>query len=174
MRKIEVWRFVPAYEGLYMVSNLGRVKSLDRVITYKDGRKACLKGMMLKQHKDKKGYIYVYLSKDGKSKFFYIHRLVAIAFIPNDDPDNKKEINHKDENKQNNCAENIEWCDRTYNINYSISTPIEVYKDGELICVFESQNEAARQLGLFQSAITKVLKGSRNHTGGYTFKYAEK
>lgn len=172
MDYIEEWRFVPAYEGLYMVSNKGRVIN-------------CRTGKILKPGKDKDGYLQVHIFKDGKSKRFYVHRLVALAFIPN--PENLPCVNHKDENKQNNCVENLEWCTNKYNLEYSgiiekfqkagtesIKTPIEVYKNGELVGVFCSQIEAARQLGLDKGNIGKVLKGKYSQTGGYSFKYANK
>ena len=105
MNIIEIWKPVDGYEGLYEVSNLGRVKSL------KYGNEKVLKPV-----KDKDGYLVVSLYRDGKRKMFKIHRLVAIAFIPN--PEGFEQINHIDEDKTNNVALNIEWCDCKYNINF--------------------------------------------------------
>lgn len=101
----EIWKDIEGYEGLYQVSNFGRVKSL-----YFGKEK------ILKQSKHKDEYLQVSLSRNGKKKTFTIHKLVALAFIPN--PDNLLEVNHKDENKQNNHIENLEFCNHTYNINY--------------------------------------------------------
>ena len=91
------------YTGLYEVSNKGRIRNKD--------------GKILKLHKVKEhDYLTVGLYKNKKQKYYSVHRLVAYAFIPN--PEKLPEINHKDENKQNNTVENLEWCDRIYNINY--------------------------------------------------------
>lgn len=104
----QCWNDIPGYEGLYQVSNTGRVRSLN----YKRTGKT----KALKQCTDKDGYKKVVLCKDGKYKTYYIHRLVALAFIPN--PDNLPEVNHKDEDKTNNYYKNLEWCTRKYNNNY--------------------------------------------------------
>ena len=100
--RIENWMPVKGYEGLYEVSDLGKVRNS--------------KGRLMKFYKTK-DYSKVELSKDGVGKKFFIHRLVAEAFIPNSDP-SKTIINHKDENPQNNAVENLEWCTYSYNLNY--------------------------------------------------------
>lgn len=107
---IEMNGVIYDYTGLYQVSNLGRIKRL------KHGR---YKKEMIKstrEHNVKNKYTKVALTKDGKSEHFYVHRIVAAAFIPN--PDNLPVVNHKDENKSNNCVENLEWCTQKYNMNY--------------------------------------------------------
>lgn len=103
----EQWRYVDGYDGMYQVSDLGRVRSL------KFG-----KVIVLRASKDKDGYLMVGLSKDGKTKKSYIHRLVAQAFIENDD-ETKIYINHRDECKQNNRLWNLEWCTASYNQTYN-------------------------------------------------------
>lgn len=116
----EIWKDVKNYEGLYEISNLGNVRSLDKIINganqfgckYKNRKK----GKILKQHINKQGYKKVILVNNNKAKNFQVHRLVAEAFLPN--PSNLPQVNHKDENKQNNCVENLEWCNSSYNINY--------------------------------------------------------
>ena len=100
------------YTGLYQVSNLGRVRSLDRI----DGNGHTLRGRILKLRIDNKGYQYVGLYKNGKRVRFSIHRLVATAFVPN--PDNLPVVNHKDENPSNNVCTNLEWCTQKENLNY--------------------------------------------------------
>lgn len=100
---IEDWKDIPGYEGLYVVSNNGRVMNV------RSGR--VLRGIV-----NNLGYIMVGLSKSGKVKMISVHRLVAEAFIKN--PDNLREVNHKDEDKSNNNVDNLEWCDRKYNVNY--------------------------------------------------------
>lgn len=111
----EVWKDIEGYEGLYQVSNLGRVKSLDRVIMRKKQGAIFKKGTILKPM-EYKGYQYVFLCKDNKQRSIKIHRLVAKAFLHN--PDKLPEVNHKDENKQNNRVDNLEWCNHKYNMNY--------------------------------------------------------
>lgn len=112
----EIWKDVPNYEGLYKVSNFGNVRSKDRKkwngkVFYTQ------KGRLLKQHLDgRKNYLFVSLYKDGKDKQINVHRLVAMTFIPN--PNNYPCINHKNEIKTDNRAENLEWCDSYYNMNY--------------------------------------------------------
>ena len=109
---IEEWRPVIGYEGLYEVSSLGRVRSLDR---YDRMNRFC-EGRILKSYTYRGGYLFVQLSSNGKLKHHLVHRLIAQAFIPN--PDNLPQINHKDEVKSNNCVDNLEWCDSKYNVNY--------------------------------------------------------
>lgn len=107
------------YEGYYEVDQFGRVFSLDRVITVKDGDRVYEKpiaGKQMKQAMHDKGYKIVSLTKDGKTKMHFVHRLVAEAFIPN--PDNLPQVNHKDEDKTNNFLENLEWCTNEYNLMY--------------------------------------------------------
>lgn len=164
----EIWKDVEGYEGLYQVSNFGRVK---RVTT----------GRILKGGKDKYGYLIVNLYKNSVGSIKTIHRLVAEAFIPN--PENKPQVNHVDENKTNNSLDNLEWMTAKENTNHgtrnersgkSQSIPIIAtnLKTGESM-EFYGSNECARQLGLHQASITKVLKGRLKQTGGYTFKYKE-
>lgn len=108
MSEIEIWKDIPGYETLYQVSNFGNVKSLNYRGLEKEG--------ILKSRKNGCGYMFVGLSKDGKEKNFRVHRLVAFAFIPN--PKNLPCVNHKDENKENNTVDNLEWCTHEYNMNY--------------------------------------------------------
>ena len=114
----EIWKAIEGYEGKYEVSNLGRVRSLDRTIIGGAYNSPMFrKGTILKpQPKGYSGYVGLRLCKDGKGENVYIHRLVAKAFIPN--PDNLLDVNHKDENKKNNRADNLEWVTRKENINY--------------------------------------------------------
>ena len=113
---IEEWRSVVGYEGLYEVSNTGQIRSFDRYVKYSNGQIHLHKGRILSPGKNTKGYLSVVLNCSGKRKTITVHILVAEAFIPN--PDNLPEINHKNEDKINNRVENLEWCDRKYNLNY--------------------------------------------------------
>ena len=113
----EIWKDIEGYEGFYQVSNLGRVRSLERTIKRKStyGGLYHIKGQILKLKQDK-GYLRIGLRKNNILKYYSIHRLVAEAFIPN--PNKLPCINHKDENKQNNYVNNLEWCTYQYNNNY--------------------------------------------------------
>jgi hypothetical protein len=111
----EVWKDIPGYEGYYQASTTGTIRSVGRWVKVGEGRRY-LPGRMLKQHKDPKGYYRVSLCKDGKSKVFKAHRLIALTFIPN--PKNYPMINHKDEVPCHNWVHNIEWCDAAYNNSY--------------------------------------------------------
>lgn len=102
---MEEFRTIAGYEGLYSVSNLGNVRN-------------DLTGKILKPYPNHHNYLRVRLCKNAKAKGYFIHRLVAFAFIPNPDPDNFPEVNHLDEDKTNNRVENLEWCNRKYNANY--------------------------------------------------------
>lgn len=166
----EIWKNIEGYEGLYQVSNLGRVKSL------KFGKEKILKPV-----KNTFGYLQVILCKENIQKHLYVHRLVAQAFIPN--PLNLPEINHKTEDKQLNYVWCLEYCDRKYNNNYGthnersansrINHPA---KSRKVICVetniiYPSSMEAQRQTGISQSNIISCCKGKYKSAGGYHWKY---
>ena len=192
------------YEGLYQVSNLGRVKSLDRTLqsqyNFSDGTmtNTIIKhGKILKLHTSNNGYLQCTLSKQGyKPKQANVHKLVADAFIPN--PDNLPIINHKDENKLNNQAENLEWCTQRYNINHSCKLhPGRISENNtnnpkrskKVVCVetgkiYPSTKEAFRQTGISygnignacRKAKTKDSRGNYYtvHTaGGYHWEYLD-
>ena len=111
----EIWKDIKGYEGLYQVSNLGRIKSLDKVIIRKDGIEYIKRGTILKPSTNTGGYLQIGLSKNGIRKLFRIHRLVAIAFIPN--PHNKPFIDHINTIKTDNKVENLRWVTREENAN---------------------------------------------------------
>lgn len=174
----EIWKDVVGYEGIYQVSNTGRVRSLSRhrIVGWADYTS---KEMMLKQSENRCGYKFVWLHKNKDRKIFKIHRLVAEAFIPN--PNNFRCINHKDENKANNHAENLEWCNHSYNNNYGARNhkvriangkPVLQYTIGgcfvrEWICMREAQRETGIR------NIYEVCNGKRKTSGGYIWKYKE-
>lgn len=112
---MEIFKDIKGFEGLYQVSNYGNVKSLERVIEDNNGY-YIKKEKILTPTINSSGYYHTILRKDGKSIGVYIHRLVAEAFIPN--PNNYKQVNHKDEDKTNNKVDNLEWCTPKYNANY--------------------------------------------------------
>lgn len=116
---MEIWKDIKGFEGLYQVSNEGRVKSLDHIIVCNNGKGIATKltkGKIKKFTEWTKGYKRVTLSKDGIEKQYSVHRLVAEAFI--DNPYNLPCVNHKDENPSNNVWTNLEWCTHKYNMNY--------------------------------------------------------
>lgn len=162
----EIWKTVKDYEGLYEVSNLGRIKSLPRNGTIKEEK-------ILKQYEDRYGYFYVGL-RNKKQKKNKVHRLVAEAFINN--KENLSQINHIDENKKNNRVDNLEWCSPKYNVNYGCRTKktkkrviCTNQKDEEKI--FESIKEAGKALNIDDSSITKCCKNKAKTAGGYKWRY---
>ena len=183
---MEEWRPVVGYEGLYEVSNMGRVKSLERM-KWDNGGCCKVPERILKARKVGGGYLKVNLYKDGKSKSCRIHRLVAEAFIPN--PDGLPVINHKDENPKNNNVDNLEWCSYSYNNTYNgkakkigkkqrndpnRSKPvIAIHKVSGLILEFPSIKEASRQLGISKGNICYCCKGKYKSIGGFYWYYAD-
>lgn len=118
----EIWKDVVGYEGLYQVSNLGRVRSVDRTIEDKFGRikrKRLFKGKLLRLNLCKNGYIIAVLWRNQRTKSCYVHRLVAMAFIPNHE--NKPEIDHIDGDRSNNRSNNLRWCTRKENLNFPLA-----------------------------------------------------
>lgn len=112
----KVWKDIPGYENIYQVNNFGEVRSYDKYVPCKNGRKFFSKSRILKLGTHKRGYKTIMLHKDGKVKLWLVHRLVALVFIPN--PNNYEQVNHKDEDKTNNRVDNLEWCDNWYNSHY--------------------------------------------------------
>jgi hypothetical protein len=132
----------------------------------------------LKPIEKNNGYVYVNLSKDGQAKKFYIHRLVAEAYIPN--PEGKEQVNHKNEVKTDNYINNLEWATCKENINYGTRTERESISKGfSCVCVetgivYHSAREAARQLGVPQGGISRCCRGVQKTSGGYHFEYYTK
>lgn len=184
---IEIFKDIEGYEG-YQVSNLGRVKSLKRYVNDRGGLKL-IKERFLKQRVQKDGHIRVKLCKNSKEKQFFIHQLVAKAFIPN--PHNLPVINHKDENPSNNCVENLEWCTVEYNNRYGtvrqriaekarqrkhITEYKEVYqytKSGEFVKKWESICSIQNELGYNKGNISAccLKKPYRNTAYGYIWRF---
>lgn len=175
----ETWKDIAGYEGLYQVSNLGRVKSVERVITLSNGHPKTIPETILKPSSVSRGYLRVDL-KRGAKRYALIHRLVAEAFIPNENLF-ATTVNHKDEDKTNNRVDNLEWMSQTENNRYSFAGPngdrwgAEHPKAKSVRCietgqVFGSQADASRWLGLRDTAVAAAIwRGSRS--GGYHFEY---
>lgn len=170
----EIWKTIvydgEVYEG-YEVSNMGRVRSLNY--------RGCGKVKELKPYVRTDGYLQVDLRKNGKRKKYYVHRLVAYAFIPNDDIKNKTQVNHIDEVKTNNHFSNLEWVTPKQNINHGThnersgktrSKKVRCVETGE---VFESTIEVERKLGLAQGNICQCCNGEYKTCGKFHWEYVD-
>ena len=181
----EEWKPVNNFEGMYMVSNMGRVKSLDRIIFQKDRSgnisKHIYKGKILKKCTQVNGYETIDLHKNSKTQRYLVHRLVAEHFL--EKPKGKEYINHKDNTRNNNIYTNLEWCTQSENIQYAYDNGTKIpphqrkvyqcKKNGEIIKLWESLAQACRELKIYESNIAKVCNGKRSQTGGYKWKYAD-
>lgn len=183
----ELWKPVNGYENLYLISNKGRLKSCNRTMIRKDRwgneTKYQMKSKVIKIQKNNKGYNVVNLYKKGKGEKKLIHRLVASAFIPN--LNNLPEVNHKDENKQNNIVDNLEWCERNYNNNYGKQSKIgrrlssekrmkkvnQYDLNGNLIKNYKGVRIAEEETGVHNSNIIKCCNNKVKSAGGYVWKY---
>ena len=156
----EEWRDILGYEGLYQISNLGRVKSLPKL----SGNRT-LEESIMAQH-ECRGYMKVNLYKDKTVKGMLVHRLVAYAFL--DNPNEYTQVNHKDENKHNNRVDNLEWCNAKYNMNYGTrnlrsSKPVYCVTTGEF---FNSITDAAKAYDIKNNEdIGRACKGKRGSCG---------
>ena len=142
----ECWKDIKGYEGIYQVSNTGKIKSLKR--TYKN--RIC-KEKIKTPVITPKGYYRVGLCKEGKTKFYYIHRLVAQTFLPNEN--NLPQVNHKDENKLNNCINNLEWCDNEYNINYGNCNIKRYISRAINYCKYNNKYDIAEELEIIRKKL---------------------
>lgn len=186
----EIWKDVTGYEGLYQVSNTGHVKSLKRTIIRNNGRTLAVKEKILGVFPDGRGYSIVFLSKNGETKHFFMHRLVAEKFIPN--TENKPQVNHIDGNKTNNCVENLEWVTGSENMYHSykiglhkrLSPPkgkdspyakaiIQLDRDGKEINRFSSIKDAERETKISNGSISSSARGYQKTAGGYMWRYAD-
>ena len=177
---VEKWKPIPGFNGAYEVSNLGNVRSIDRIVQRKDGYLMRFKGKTLTPRANADGYLNLQLSDRDNPKTVRIHRLVAEAFIPN--PDLLPEVNHKDEDKTNNAASNLEWCSHGYNSRYGTrgariskkhSKPVEAYAPGESHASirFDSISHAAEYFGVAGESVRQAIKYGWK-CKGYTLKSA--
>lgn len=171
----EIWKDIPNYEGLYMVSNWGRIKSFRKSSKY-----GCQDEYILKNTVANNGYCQVTLYKNAERSKFLVHRLVAEAFVPN--KFGYPHINHKDENPLNNKATNLEWCTASYNNKYGTariraidtrSMPVlQMTLDGKQLAIYRSAKIAAQLLGRERSNIKKACS-TGNIAYGYYWKYCD-
>lgn len=190
----EIWKDIDEYQGLYQVSNLGRIKSLER--TFYSGKEYHIRKTYPEQtlvnRRYKTGYLYVGLCKDGVVRKFKVHRLVAQAFIPN--TDNKPYIDHINSIRDDNRVENLRWVDSTENMNNPHTQErISISKVGErnpmkqkqkpviqidpntghIVKEYAGCKSAARELGLDSGVLSKCCRSNTRKYKGYIFKYKE-
>lgn len=175
----EIWKDIVGYEGLYQVSNTGKVKMIGREKRLWHGAKTKINAKFLNQ------FVVCAYKKvklrgfDGKTKMLSVHRLVATSFIPN--PHNLPQVNHKDENKENNNVSNLEWCTAKYNTNYGTGIKrcsqsrfkriAQISLDGSVVKEWESMKEIVETLGITYSSISQACNGIIKVSNGYIWNF---
>ena len=161
----KIWKEIKDFEGFYEVSNYGEVRNIRTKRVLKGG-------------KTKKGYLQVVLYKNRDRKSKTIHRLVMETFSPVENMGDLQ-VNHLDENKENNCLNNLEWCDARYNMNYGTRNQRAAAALGKRVCcietgiIYESLSEAARQTKIDKSSISKCCRGKRKTAGGFHWEFVD-
>lgn len=180
---VEIWKPIFGYEDLYEVSNFGNVRSLDRYVNTKGGKRSLRRGRKKIPRMRANGYLFVTLFKCGTGKMFNIHRLVAQAFLKN--PNNYPQVNHKDENKKNNLITNLEWCTPSYNSTYRNARKrteeshrkkvVQETIDGDYVATYNSITEAGIAVGKKNRShnIGSVCNGKGKTAYGYKWKFKE-
>lgn len=195
---IEKWKAIPCFQGLYEASNLGRIRSIDREVHRNGLTSKFIKGKILSPNTQKNGYKVVSLSKQGKIQSFRVHRLVALAWIPN--PDNLSEVNHLNEDKADNSVSNLSWVSHQENTRYgtrisrcisnrdqsrekngmygkigglnpNAKAVLKFSLNGDLIAEYPSLLEAAQSEACTRDSIRNNIKGRTKHCRGYIWKY---
>ena len=183
-----IWKSIPGYEGIYEASTLGEIRSIERNIMINRKSRQYIRrqpSKMLKYYTDKDGYFGVGLyDLNHKGVTYRVSRLIALTFIPN--PNGFPQVNHKDLNRKNNCVDNLEWCDNTYNVNYKDAPKRsgitrrnivrakgvrQIDKKGCLVATYPSMSEATRQTGINVSHICQCCIGNLKYAGGYKWSY---
>ena len=179
------WKDIVGYENEYQINQFGEIRTL------KDSPKLKKYDVLKPQISKRNGYVYQMLYKNGKEKLLRVHRLVAMAFLPN--PNNLPQVNHKDGNKQNNSVDNLEWCEQSYNMKHAYKNGLQIpsenqrkaiintnklkqkkvcqIKDGEIINTFSGISEASRQTKISISCISRCCNLKRKSTNGYEWRF---
>ena len=187
----EIWKDIQGYEGLYQVSNFGRIKALHKVVSHKYAGTKTIPECIKKIQKNLNGYSIIVLSINNKPKTFTVHRLVAKHFIHN--PENKPEVNHIDGDKGNNHISNLEWNTKSENNQHAYnnglkkgsthlkgktgslcfnSIPVlQILSNGKEI-KFASATEAEKNIGISRRGISQCARGIQSFAGGHKWKYA--
>ena len=191
---MEEWKDIKGFEGFYQVSNEGRIRSLDRIDTRKNGDKIHYKGKIIKQAENSKGYKRVCLKKNNNSSVVFVHRLVAFHFVKNQDESKNTIVNHLDSNFRNNKADNLEWTTLKGNTQHALLKgrfkripqwlenlhksqektyrPVVAYdpKTNEIVAEYKSVNES-RKDGYQPSCVCVCCKNKRKLHKGLIWKY---
>lgn len=173
-----MYKSIKGYEGIYEINELGKIRSVDRIVERKDGRIRKYKGKELKSATDKGGYAVVELHKNGISKMMRVHRLVAETFLPN--PDNLPEVHHLNHDTKDNRVENLKWVtiyeQRDDHWKAAISkangTKLRVVGHG-IDKIFISSMEVERELGIANSYVSQTAKGKFKQAKGYRIYFAD-
>lgn len=179
---VEIWKDIPGYEGYYQVSNMGRIKSLERISFRNNGKsenaKYYLKERILNIQTQTQGYSQIVLSKNGVRKTFRLHIIVAKLFVEN--PLKKTYVNHIDGNKKNNKASNLEWVTAKENMVHAYKTGLvnhykrkvlQLDENDNVLNKFDSLKEAADYVNGSKASICSVCRGYRKQSNGYKWKY---
>lgn len=198
----EIWKDIIGFEGMYQISSWGRVKSMPKQHPCVQGGFYMTKERILIPRKHSNGYLNVQLCKSGKRRNYYIHRLVATAFLRNDNPKEYTDVNHMNEDKTDNHVTNLEWCSNIYNAVYGTKNErmlknrpsmegmltkkkllglagaekpvLCIDNDGCIVAEYKSIMAASRATGYSAAKICQCCKGKRNKTGGYHWQYINK
>ena len=192
---MEVWKDIRGYEGLYVISNHGRVSSLNRISIDKNGRMVSYKGKMLIPQPNSSGYLRVQLKHNGTSQYYFVHRLVALHFVENPYPDCYAVVNHLDSDHLNNKADNLEWTTYYGNNHHAIQNG-RMNRTKEWLQHLRESNEKngraviatniatgevlrftclndCKTAGFQPSCVCNCCQGIRKSHKGYTWRYAE-
>lgn len=169
-----MYKAIKGYEGIYEVNELGKIRSVDRIVECKDGSTRKYNGKELKLKVDRGGYAFVNLNKNGIAKTCNVHRLVAETFLPN--PDNLPQVHHINHERNDNRVQNLQWVTRAEqmdeHLRAALGTRLRVVGHG-IDKIYNSSHEVERELGINQSDALKVAKGKFKQAKGYKIYFAD-